>query len=163
VSVRTDRDPGNVHESHRSQNRGKRRKSEASKSADQGTYVSSFLFLLVRRKRVPFKGLHALPGGFVRIGETVEQGCRRELMEETGSAAGELRLVGVYSDPKREPARPYLLDFLLDARYGCRAVARRRCRAADWIKDWSGLDLAFDRATILADAERRLRLSPDLA
>jgi 8-oxo-dGTP diphosphatase len=119
--------------------------------------------LLVRRKRVPFRGLHALPGGFVRIGETVEQGCRRELMEETGIEAGELRLVGVYSDPKRDPrGHTCSISFLTCVR-GAAPSPGDDAEAADWIKDWSGLDLAFDHATILADAERLLRLSSDLA
>ena len=57
--------------------------------------------LLIERKNQPFKGRFALPGGFVDVGETVEEACRRELMEETGVTAGRLALVGVYSDPKR--------------------------------------------------------------
>ena len=59
--------------------------------------------LLVRRGQPPFKGMQALPGGFVEIGESVEQACRRELREETGVRAGSLRLIGVYSDPRRDP------------------------------------------------------------
>ena len=39
----------------------------------------------------------------MEFGETVEDACRRELMEETGVKAGRLQLVGVYSDPKRDP------------------------------------------------------------
>src|SRR5690606_39615632 len=59
--------------------------------------------LLIKRKNPPFQGQFALPGGFVDVGETVEDACRRELMEETGVRAGRLTLVGVYSDPKRDP------------------------------------------------------------
>src|SRR5919106_428549 len=59
--------------------------------------------LLVRRKFPPFQGRYALPGGFVEVGERVEDAARRELEEETGVKAGRLQLVGVYSDPKRDP------------------------------------------------------------
>jgi 8-oxo-dGTP diphosphatase len=59
--------------------------------------------LLLRRARPPFKGYYALPDGFVEIGETVEQACRRELLEETTIMVGRLHLIGVYSDPKRDP------------------------------------------------------------
>src|SRR5512145_1188956 len=61
--------------------------------------------LLIRRRHPPFQGCYALPGGFVEIGETVEDGARRELAEETGVEveAGALQLVGVYSDPGRDP------------------------------------------------------------
>jgi 8-oxo-dGTP diphosphatase len=119
--------------------------------------------LLVRRKREPFKGLHALPGGFVRIGETVEQACRRELVEETGIEAGELRLFAVYSDPKRDPrGHTCSISFLTRVRSAAPSPGDD-AEAAGWIKDWSGLDLAFDHGTILADVKRRLSFSPDLA
>jgi len=59
--------------------------------------------LLVRRKYPPFKGRYALPGGFVEIGETVEDACRRELLEEAGVCVGKLTLLGIYSDPTRDP------------------------------------------------------------
>jgi 8-oxo-dGTP diphosphatase len=50
--------------------------------------------LLVRRAHPPFKGYYGLPSGFVEVGETVEQACRRELTEETGVKIGRLRLSG---------------------------------------------------------------------
>ena len=59
--------------------------------------------LLIRRRHAPFEGQFALPGGFVDYGETTEAAARRELMEETVLKAKDLRLVGVYSDPKRDP------------------------------------------------------------
>ena len=59
--------------------------------------------LLVRRGRPPFEGSWALPGGFVEVGETVEAAVVRELAEETGLRGKVTRLVGVYSDPGRDP------------------------------------------------------------
>lgn len=60
-------------------------------------------FVLVRRKRDPFKGSWALPGGFVEYGETVEEAAAREVKEETGLDVKLVGLVGVYSDPERDP------------------------------------------------------------
>ena len=59
--------------------------------------------LLVKRGRPPFEGKHALPGGFVEAGETVEEAVMRELREETGLRTRVVRLLGVYSDPERDP------------------------------------------------------------
>jgi 8-oxo-dGTP diphosphatase len=110
--------------------------------------------LLVRRKYPPFKGCYALPGGFVEVGETVEHACRRELAEETGVKAGALRLVGVYSDPQRDP-RGHTCSVVFLARVGrAKATAGDDAAAAEWVADRRGIELAFDHARILADAER---------
>lgn len=59
--------------------------------------------VLIKRKNPPFQGYLALPGGFVDIGETVEDACIREAFEETNINAKILSLIGVFSDPKRDP------------------------------------------------------------
>jgi 8-oxo-dGTP diphosphatase len=104
--------------------------------------------LLVRRKNEPFEGAYALPGGFVDIGETVEAACRREVAEETGLAVSELRLVGVYSDPRRDP-------FVAALPGGAWPKAGSDAAVAEWIEDWRGEKLAFDHAQIIEDALKR--------
>ena len=59
--------------------------------------------VLVRRGSEPYEGRWALPGGFVEVGETVRQAAAREAAEETGLAVEVSELVGVYSDPERDP------------------------------------------------------------
>jgi 8-oxo-dGTP diphosphatase len=60
--------------------------------------------LLIRRKKDPFAGEWALPGGFLEIDEPIETGARRELKEETGlEAPSAIKFLGVYADPTRDP------------------------------------------------------------
>ena len=110
--------------------------------------------LLIRRKNDPFAGGYALPGGFVEIGETVEAACRREVLEETGLEVGDLTLVGVYSDPQRDP-RGHTASVAYATLLGSNAAAKAGSDAssAEWISNWRSLTLAFDHAQILTDAE----------
>lgn len=59
--------------------------------------------LLIRRKNEPFKGMYALPGGFVDYGEKTEDAVVREIFEETGLVSSVQSLMGVYSNPERDP------------------------------------------------------------
>lgn len=61
--------------------------------------------LLVRRGQHPCKGMHALPGGFVKPDETLEEAAYRELQEETGARCNSLRQLRTFSDPNRDPRR----------------------------------------------------------
>jgi 8-oxo-dGTP diphosphatase len=126
-------------------------------TTDAVVFDGSGRVLLIRRKFPPFRGAYALPGGFVEVGETVEAACRRELKEETGVEAGALRLIGVYSDPKRDP-RGHTCSVAFLARVGdIAAQAGDDAAAAEWIADWRSLTLAFDHAQILRDAQRLAR------
>jgi 8-oxo-dGTP diphosphatase len=123
-------------------------------TADCVVFDAKGRVLLVRRKHPPFQGHYALPGGFVEIGETVEDACRRELLEETGAKAGTLRLVGVYSDPRRDPRGHTCSVVFLTRVRQAKPTAGDDAAAAEWVEDWSKIDLAFDHAKILADASR---------
>ena len=59
--------------------------------------------VLIKRKKPPFQGNFALPGGFVDIGETTEEATAREVLEETGLLIEIIKLLGVYSAPSRDP------------------------------------------------------------
>ncbi|MCK2237400.1 MULTISPECIES: NUDIX domain-containing protein [unclassified Crossiella] len=114
--------------------------------------------LLVERENEPFRGRLALPGGFLRGEESLEQTATRELTEETGLDAGALRLqqVGVYSAPDRDPRRPRVVTsaYLAIAPDLPVPVAGSDARAARWVPvaEATGSELAFDHDHILVDA-----------
>ena len=112
--------------------------------------------LLIVRKNPPYQGQFALPGGFVEVGEDVESACRRELFEETGLAPERLRLLGVYSDPDRDPRGHICSVVFAGSMPPDEPTAADDASAASWIADWRDRQLAFDHRTILEDAERLL-------
>lgn len=59
--------------------------------------------LLIKRAAEPFRGQWALPGGRIDENETAEQCLLREMKEETGLDVEPIALVGIYSDPGRDP------------------------------------------------------------
>jgi 8-oxo-dGTP diphosphatase len=113
--------------------------------------------LLIRRGHEPRLGKHALPGGFVKIGETVLSACRREVSEETGIDVAELNLVGVYSDVDRDP-RGHIVSvaFMTELTNEPRPSVGSDALSAEWV-DMRDVDLAFDHAQIFADAKAKLR------
>lgn len=58
---------------------------------------------LIRRGSSPYRGFWAIPGGIVEDDETVESAAVREAEEETGLSTKDLSILGVYSDPQRDP------------------------------------------------------------
>ena len=59
--------------------------------------------LLIERGIEPFKGKWALPGGFLKMDESAEEGARRELKEETGLTGAYIRQFHAFTAPDRDP------------------------------------------------------------
>ncbi len=106
--------------------------------------------VLIRRASDPFEGRWALPGGFVEVGETIEAAAAREAAEETGLA---VELVGVYSDPDRDPrGHNVSVAFLARVVGGDLIAATDATEVA--VIDPDSVELAFDHRSIIADAMR---------
>ena len=114
-----------------------------------GIVTFSGKIVLIQRKKEPFKGQYALPGGFVEYGETVENAVVREVKEETGLETEIVDLVGVFSDPERDPRR-----HTLSVAYSLRITGGYLCSRDDADSaDYFPLDnlppLAFDHGSII--------------
>src|SRR2546422_7235595 len=89
--------------------------------AVDGIVLHSGKLVAVRRKNEPYRGMPALPGGFVELGETTVEAVVREGREETGLETRVTRLVGGFSGPKRDPRRHVIsIVYELEATRGAR-------------------------------------------
>jgi 8-oxo-dGTP diphosphatase len=115
--------------------------------------------MLIQRALAPFEGKWALPGGFVRLDETVAEAARRELEEETGLRDVFLEQLYTFSAVDRDPRERvvsvahYALVNLRDHS----VHAATDASAAAWFGVHDVPTLAFDHAEILQTALERLR------
>ncbi len=104
--------------------------------------------VLIERKYPPLG--YALPGGFVDIGERLDQAAVREAEEETGLQVRLKVLLGCYSDPARDP-RGHTVSAVYVAEAAGNPVARDDARAVALHDPLQPPSLVFDHAIILAD------------
>jgi ADP-ribose pyrophosphatase YjhB (NUDIX family) len=117
--------------------------------------------LLIKRKNEPFKDHLALPGGFVNEGEKVEDAAKREAREETSLDVNLIDILGVYSDPKRDP-RGHNMSTVFIGRDSnnssdeIKAVAKDDAAEIEWvnIEAVGDKDLGFDHKHILLDYKK---------
>jgi 8-oxo-dGTP diphosphatase len=121
-----------------------------------GAIIKDKKILLIKRKNNPYKGKWALPGGFVEYKERVEDAVVREVFEETGLKTKVRDLIGIYSDPNRDPrGHTITIVYLLDILSG-------ELKSGDDAYDANFFDLkdlpelAFDHDIILKDVIRRM-------
>jgi 8-oxo-dGTP diphosphatase len=113
--------------------------------------------LMVKRKKDPFKDHLALPGGFVNEGETIEDAMKREAMEETSLEVHPIDILGVYSDPRRDPRKHIMTVVFVGIIVRGETMAGDDAASIEWIQLGSIDQLrrqnlfAFDHAQILLD------------
>lgn len=105
--------------------------------------------VLVRRKNPP-PGW-AIPGGFVDYGEKAQDAAVREAMEETGLRVTLTSLLGVYSDPSRDPRQHTMSVVYVGTAEGTPVGMDDAAEAGLFAEDSLPSPLAFDHARILAD------------
>jgi 8-oxo-dGTP diphosphatase len=124
--------------------------------------------LLVRRGEAPFEGMWAIPGGFKRPHETLDEAASRELADETGvDAASLLRQFGAYGDPGRDPRMNVVTVAYLAVLREVGAVVAGTDAAEASLTPVSAvlggeLELAFDHLAIVRDAVERVRVDLEI-
>jgi len=119
----------------------------------------SLQVLLVKRGVPPFEGQHAIPGGFLREGESLEKAALRELHEETGVRNVFLEQLYTFGDPKRDPRSRIITVayYALIASDKLSLIAGADAAEALWFRANDLPPLAFDHKHILDYALERLR------
>ncbi len=115
--------------------------------------------LLIKRALEPFQGRWALPGGFVRMDESLEDAARRELQEEAGVRPNLLEQLYTFGAPDRDPRDRVVTVtyFALVKLTDHRVQAATDAKEAAWFSVWDTPKLAFDHAEVLAVALQRLK------
>ena len=103
--------------------------------------------------RDPYKNCFALPGGFVNEGETIEEAIIREVYEETSLEVYPIDILGVYSDPKRDPRGHMLTVVFIVLIVKGNPSAGDDAQEISWIpiNKINEIEIAFDHKVLIED------------
>lgn len=105
--------------------------------------------VLINRKNIPYGW--AIPGGFVDYGESVEAAAVRETKEETNLEVELIHLLGVYSDPKRDPRMHTISTVFVGKGKGDLQAADDANKACLFDKNTLPSPIVFDHEKIVKD------------
>jgi len=121
-----------------------------------GVLIENNKVLLVKRDIEPFKNFWVLPGGHVECGERVEEALIREMKEELGIEVKIKKLIGIFSDPKRDPR-----GCSVSAAFLIEKAEKREISLNFEAKEWRFFDLnnlpskiGFDHFEIIREARK---------
>lgn len=109
-------------------------------------------FVLIERANPPFGW--AVPGGFVDVGETMEQAAIREAKEETCLVVRLTALLGIYSNPQRDPRNHTVTAVYIAEAKGMPQAADDAKLCGIFTFDNLPEQLAFDHAQVISDYQR---------
>lgn len=115
--------------------------------------------LLIQRKRPPFQHMWAIPGGFIRTSETLEEAAERRLFEETNVKGIYLEQLYSFGSPYRDPrARVITVAYYaMISSDRLRLEARANAEDVGWFNVSTVQELAFDHREIVYRAWERLK------
>ena len=116
-------------------------------------YEGEIQILLIQRKNEPFQNYWALPGGFVDKNEHIEAAAKRELLEETNIQLFQVKQIGAFGDPNRDPRHHTLsVAYYGDVDALAEAKAQDDAKSVQWFSLNELPALAFDHNDIIREA-----------
>ena len=126
-----------------------------------GVVIQGNRVLLIRRGREPLKGQWSIPGGMLELGESLEDGVRREVLEETGLEVHPLEALTVFGRVQKNGARGRDHDGIVD--YVCLPTGGQLKAGSDvldacWVEreELAGYQITPKAAEVIADAFKRV-------